>query len=35
MMAEADPMRIMQILSQATTVIAEGEVPVLLNARSR
>ncbi|OZI29004.1 octaprenyl diphosphate synthase [Bordetella genomosp. 1] len=31
MMVEADSMRIMQILSQATTVIAEGEVLQLLN----
>lgn len=31
MMVEADNMRIMQILSEATTVIAEGEVLQLLN----
>ena len=31
MMVEVDTMRIMQILSQATTVIAEGEVLQLLN----
>ena len=31
MMVEADNMRVMQILSQATTVIAEGEVLQLLN----
>lgn len=31
MMVEADNMRIMQIMSQATTVIAEGEVLQLLN----
>jgi octaprenyl-diphosphate synthase len=31
MMVEADSMRVMQVLSQATTVIAEGEVLQLLN----
>lgn len=31
MMVEADSMRIMQVLSQATTIIAEGEVLQLLN----
>ena len=31
MMVEADSMRIMSILSEATTVIAEGEVLQLLN----
>ena len=31
MMVEADSMRIMQVLSEATTVIAEGEVLQLLN----
>lgn len=33
MMVEADSMRVMQVLSQATTVIAEGEVLQLLNVR--